>query len=73
MTSGANAGIARTVRSNQGQGVSVIVPWPFAVNVGDAFTAQLGCDGTKAMCQSRFDNLGRYRGMPFIPIAETVT
>jgi len=51
----------------------VIVPWPFAVNVGDAFIVQLGCDGTKAMCQGRFDNLGRYRGMPFIPIAETVT
>ena len=73
MTSGANAGIARTVRSNQGQSVSVIVPWPFAVNVGDTFIVQLGCDGTKAMCQNRFDNLGRYRGMPFIPIAETVT
>jgi uncharacterized phage protein (TIGR02218 family) len=73
MTSGANAGIARTVRRNEGQGVSVIVPWPFPVNVGDTFTVQLGCDGSQGMCSGRFANLGRYRGMPFIPVAEMVT
>jgi uncharacterized phage protein (TIGR02218 family) len=73
MTSGTNAGIARTVRSNSGQEVSTIVPWPFPVNAGDTFAVQLGCDGTKAMCAVRFANLGRYRGMPFIPVAEMVT
>jgi uncharacterized phage protein (TIGR02218 family) len=73
MTGGPNAGIARTVRRNEGQGVSVIVPWPFPVRAGDSFTVQLGCDGSQAMCSGRFANLHRYRGMPFIPIAEMVT
>jgi uncharacterized phage protein (TIGR02218 family) len=73
MTSGANAGIARTVRSNSGQQVSTIVPWPFPVNAGDTFTVQLGCDGSQAMCTGRFANVHRYRGMPYIPIAEMVT
>jgi uncharacterized phage protein (TIGR02218 family) len=73
MTSGANAGLARTVRSNEGAEVSVIVPWPFPVNAGDTFTVQLGCDGSQAMCSGRYANLQRYRGMPYIPIAETVT
>jgi hypothetical protein len=65
--------LARTVRSNQGNTVHVIVPWPFPVLAGDRFTVQLGCDGSQAMCSERFANLHRYRGMPFIPIAETVT
>jgi uncharacterized phage protein (TIGR02218 family) len=73
MTSGANAGIARTVRSNTAQGVSVIVPWLFPVNAGDTFAVQLGCDGSQGMCSARFGNLGRYRGMRFIPVAEMVT
>jgi hypothetical protein len=72
MIDGPNAGIARTVRRNEGQGVSVIVP-PFPLRAGDSFTVQLGCDGSQAMCSGRFANLHRYRGMLFIPIAEMVT
>ena len=75
MTSGANAGIARTVRGNSPlpRRVVTLVPWPFAVAVGDTFVVVPGCDKTMATCTAKFANGARFRGMPFIPVAETVT
>ena len=75
MTSGANAGIARTVRTspNFPRRVITLAPWPFAVAAGDTFTVLPGCDKTLASCRTKFNNVARFRGMPFIPVAETVT
>lgn len=72
-TSGQNAGISRTVRScTTGGTFTLIAPLPFAPAAGDAFTVLPGCDKTMATCSGRFNNLPRYRGQPFIPVAETV-
>lgn len=72
-TTGANTGVRRTVASNASGAVTVIEPWPFTIAPGDAFTAWPGCDGTRGTCLGKFSNLARYRGMPFVPVAETVT
>lgn len=71
--SGANSGISRTVKSYAGGQVTLIAPFPFAPAVGDTFTIYPGCDKTQATCNSRFANLQRFRGQPFIPVPETVT
>jgi uncharacterized phage protein (TIGR02218 family) len=66
---GANAGISRTVKSNDGSGnFSLIKPLPAACAAGDTFTAYAGCDLTKATCSSKFANLTRFKGTPFVPL-----
>lgn len=75
-TTGANAGLGRTVQIQAGVGTGLVLqfprPYPFAVTVGDAFTLTAGCDKTVGTCQSKFSNLLRFRGQPYIPVPETV-
>lgn len=72
-TSGANAGIKRTVKNFGGGGFYFALPWPAAIALTDAFVALPGCnrslDGNGC---AKFSNRGRYRGEPFIPQPETV-
>jgi uncharacterized phage protein (TIGR02218 family) len=71
---GPNAGISRTVKLHQAGGVlRMIAPLPSTPTVGDTFTIAPGCDGTRGTCDSRFGNLGRFRGTPLVPVAETIT
>ncbi len=72
-TSGANAGVRRTIRSYAGGVVSLTLPLKGAVVAGDAFIAYAGCDNTQATCQAKFSNKQNFRGFPFIPTAETAT
>lgn len=72
-TSGANAGLQRTVRSWSGGVFSFALPWPQPVAIGDTFRASPGCDGTMATCGGRYANLARFRGQPFIPAPESAT
>jgi uncharacterized phage protein (TIGR02218 family) len=71
-TSGANNGLKRTVKSFAGGAFTFAFPWPVAPGVGDTFSVFAGCDKTKATCNSKFSNLGRFRGFPEIPVPETV-
>lgn len=73
MTSGANNGLRRTVRRHLVGTLQVLQPWPAPVASGDTFSVRPGCDKTQATCTAKFGNLARFRGMPFIPVAETVT
>lgn len=76
-TSGANTGISRTVQAQPGGGSSLALqfarPFPFAVQAGDALSLSAGCDKRVTTCQAKFSNLQRFRGMPFVPVPETVT
>lgn len=74
-TTGANAGVARTVRSylNTGGTFTFALPFPGTVAPGDEFDVYPGCDGSIDMCTSRFNNIVRFRGQPRIPAPETVT
>lgn len=73
-TSGQNSGVSRTIKSFAAGGlVTLIAPLPFAPATGDTFTIYPGCDKTMSTCTSRFSNLARFRGQPFIPVPETVT
>lgn len=77
VTAGANAGISRTVRSHtlaSGTAtITVVYPFPFAIAAGDAFTLRAGCNKAKdGDCASKFSNLARFRGEPYIPAPETV-
>jgi uncharacterized phage protein (TIGR02218 family) len=77
MTSGVNEGIGRTVQAQGGSGNSITLqfarPLPFALAVGDTFTATAGCNKPVTTCGNKFNNLIRFRGQPFIPVPETTT
>lgn len=73
-TSGNNNGfschIASQVSGAKGT-LTLQTPPPFPVAVGDGFTAYPGYDGTMAMAQTKFANLSRFAGFPFVPPPET--
>lgn len=74
-TSGANAGVSRTVKSHTGTGtgtITVVGPWPAAVAPGDTFTFYPGCDKTKATCISKFNNVVHFKGEPYVPLPSMV-
>ena len=73
-TSGANAGLTRTVKSyDPATGFTFALPLPVAPSAGDTMTARPGCDKTLAQCRSKFNNANRFRGYPWVPTPETAT
>lgn len=70
-TSGANEGVARTVRHQVDDGtVSLILALPTVPSDGDEFLIYPGCPRTLGACTNKFNNRPRFRGFPFIPVAE---
>lgn len=72
-TSGANAGIQRTVLQHSGDTLYFPRAFPFTVVSSDTFTLVPGCDKSQATCDNTFGNKARFRGMPYVPVPETVT
>ena len=70
-TSGANAGVTRTIKAYAVGAISLSYPLKTAPAVGDSFIAYPGCDKRMAeTCSAKFGNLPNYRGFPFIPVPE---
>jgi uncharacterized phage protein (TIGR02218 family) len=74
-TSGANAGLTRSVKfwaAGVPGVVALLAPFPNAPAVGDAFTIYPGCDKTLGSngC-AKFANTVRFKGYPFVPAADT--
>jgi uncharacterized phage protein (TIGR02218 family) len=72
VTSGVNLGLQRTVKAFTGGGFDLLYPFPVACANGDTFTAYPGCDKLQATCTTKFANLARFRGFPYVPPPETV-
>lgn len=71
-TSGANAGLKRTVKSyDPATGFTFALPLPVAPAAGDTISVFAGCDKTLATCRSKFNNAGKFRGFPWVPNPET--
>lgn len=72
-TTGANAGVKRTVKGFAGGAFSFALPWPNTIAAADLFVALPGCNRSLdgGGC-AKFNNRARYRGEPFIPQPETV-
>lgn len=71
ITSGSNAGISRTIKSISGNNVHLLNPLPSAPAAGNTFNVSYGCDQTRGVCTTRFNNLIRHKATPFVPIPET--
>ena len=67
-TSGVNAGVTANVNAVvAGASLTLGYPLQSVPSPGDSFTIYYGCDHTTATCQSRFSNLGNFRGFPYVP------
>lgn len=68
-TSGGNNGVSRTVKVHAADGtISLIQPLPVTPSAGDTFYVYAGCDLSQATCGSKFNNLGRFKGTPYVPL-----
>jgi len=70
-TSGANTGLTRAVKSYTTGNVVPSIPLPEAPVAGDLFVIKPGCDKLADTCDTKFANLGNFRGYPTIPVPET--
>jgi hypothetical protein len=72
--SGPNFNVSRTVRRsfNASGVVELVSPLPTAPGVGDTFAIRAGCDKRQTTCETKFANLARFRGYPYIPVPETL-
>ncbi|WP_034302549.1 DUF2163 domain-containing protein [Herbaspirillum sp. RV1423] len=68
---GALAGTTRTIKSFSSPSVMLLNPLPTTPSPGDTFYIYPGCDKSQATCQNKFNNLPRFRGIPYIPVPET--
>ena len=67
-TSGVNANVRATIKGVAvGASLSLVYPLPSTPATGDGFTVYAGCDHTSATCASRFNNIGNFRGFPYVP------
>ncbi len=67
---GANKDVAMEVKTwvDSTGTVTLFMPMPFDIAVGDEFEIFPGCNKSTARCgSSLFDNIVNYRGLPFIP------
>ncbi len=67
-TSGVNAGATATVGSVvAGTSMNLLYPLESVPSSGDGFTVYYGCDHTPGTCKTKFNNLGNFRGFPYVP------
>jgi uncharacterized phage protein (TIGR02218 family) len=66
--SGNNLGLSMEVKSFKNPGQFVLFEaMPYAIQVGDAYTAKAGCDKAFATCKNKFNNTINFRGEPHVP------
>lgn len=70
---GANAGAQIEVYTFAADQFTLLLPMPYAIEVGDTYEVRQDCDHTVAMCKARFNNLLNFRGEPFVPVADSAS
>lgn len=70
-SNGSLAGTRATIKSHVNGVLTLLMPLPAVPATGSAFTAYAGCDKSMSTCQGKFNNVINFKGMPFIPVAET--
>jgi uncharacterized phage protein (TIGR02218 family) len=61
-------GLRWVVQAHAGGVLTPAVIFPAAPVPGDGFTIVPGCDRLRGTCLSKFDNVSRFRGFPWVPL-----
>jgi hypothetical protein len=67
MTSGLNDGLSMEVKTYLVGQMTLQLPFPYALAVGDTYSLTAGCDRSMVTCRDRFSNLLNFRGEPYVP------
>lgn len=72
---GANTGLQKKIRVHAvGGALTLILPMPADIQVGDTFTAMPGCRGRlQDDCRDKFDNVLNFQGEPHLPGVDALT
>lgn len=65
-TSGANAGRAMEIKQAAAGQITLALPMPSPIAIGDTYSASAGCDKNLSTCRDTFANVINFRGFPFI-------
>ncbi len=66
-TGGANDGLSMEVKYFNNGELTLMLPMPYDVEVGDGYSLIGGCDKTLTTCRQRFNNISNFRGFPHVP------
>lgn len=69
---GANAGLRREIKEFSNKQIVLVLPMPYAVQVGDTFKAVAGCDKIFSTCKTKFNNVNNFRGEPHVPGTDAI-
>jgi len=69
---GVNAGAKRSISNYSGGTATVAYAFNNNPQSGDTFSISAGCDKTMTTCKNKFNNFINYRGMPFVPVPESI-
>lgn len=68
MTGGLNTGFSMEVKGYEPGQITLQLPFPYAVEIGDTYTMKAGCSKDPFLaCRDKFDNLNNFRGKPYVP------
>jgi uncharacterized phage protein (TIGR02218 family) len=67
MTSGDNDGLSVEVKSYVEGQITLALPFPYDIAVGDTYSMHAGCDKSMETCRDRFKNIKNFRGFPYLP------
>jgi hypothetical protein len=66
-TSGNNNGLKQEVKQYLPGQITLVLPMPYAIQVGDHYSMHAGCDRVYATCRDRFSNYLNFRGEYKLP------
>jgi uncharacterized phage protein (TIGR02218 family) len=66
-TSGANNGLAMEVKIFSKKTITLVMPMPYDIVVGNSFSLVAGCDKSFTACAEKFNNAVNFRGEPHVP------
>lgn len=66
-TSGLNTGLKMEVKAYSPGSLTLQLPMPYAIAVGDTYSLIAGCDKLESTCKTRFSNIVNFRGFAHLP------
>lgn len=66
-TSGENEGISREVKEFRASQLTLALPTPYPIQLGDGYSLVKGCDKSFRTCVETYNNAVNFRGEPHVP------
>lgn len=71
-TSGNNNTYQVEVKNQTAGQITLFLPMPYSIEVGDTFNVIAGCDKYFNTCKNKFDNVINFRGFPHVPGRDSI-